>query len=106
MSTSSTPSEKPTRSANATLRAASMRSHYMRPDERRLSGGYIPGSGVQVYCVSPSRRSGWLVYEDRTAVAAAPPGRVEVPVASRDIGRGSSAGPVVATAVQPPPPAP
>ena len=61
--------------------------------ERRLRSGFAPWVwGAGVLGVAAAAGAGWLVYQDRTAVAAAPPARVEVAAPARDIGRGSSAG--------------
>ena len=61
--------------------------------ERRLRSGYAPWVwGAGVLGVAAAAGAGWLVYQDRTAVAAAPPRSSRGCRAGRDIGRGSSAG--------------
>jgi general secretion pathway protein B len=75
--------------------------------ERRLRSGFAPWVwGASVLGVAAAAGAGWLVYQDRTAVAAAPPARVEVAVPAVTLAAAPAPAPVVATAVQPPPPPP
>ena len=76
-------------------------------DERRLGSGFAPWVwGAGVLGVAATAGAGWLVYQDRTAVAAAPPARVEVAVPAVTLAAAPAPAPVVATAVQPPAPPP